>query len=195
MSKSLGPWTTSINSGATLSAFWKQRVTRLPELIHTSSRLSGRSAIVLALAAVLAFGWPTVRLSLEVVAADSPSTSKTNSSAVEKPPGHEHVFAVNLDDGVRVELLGICEHPSQGNAWWAADGQPIAAPYQSLLARAGTLRPVREIAVLWSVPENRAIATHWYVKKCAVWVGGTTKNVAGAGPRDLRRGIFHAGAR
>jgi len=34
-------------------------------------------------------------------------------------------FIATLPDGVTIELVGICEHPSQGKQWWRPDGTTI----------------------------------------------------------------------
>jgi len=42
----------------------------------------------------------------------------------------EKEFAATLPNGVTVELIGICEHPSQGKQWWRPDGaQSKETPY------------------------------------------------------------------
>ncbi|MDH4238027.1 MAG: DUF1573 domain-containing protein, partial [Phycisphaerae bacterium] len=48
----------------------------------------------------------------------SPLTDLVKISA-EKPDG---TFAATLPNGVTVELMGVCELPSEGKQWWAADG-------------------------------------------------------------------------
>jgi len=49
---------------------------------------------------------------------------------VEKTP--QTVFTATLSNGVTVELVGVCEHPSEGKQWWGLDGQPIEKPYERL---------------------------------------------------------------
>ncbi len=41
-------------------------------------------------------------------------------------------FSATLPNGVTVELVGICEHPSEGKQWWGLGGQAIAKPYERL---------------------------------------------------------------
>ncbi len=180
MSKSLGPWTTAIDSGATLSAFWRHRMTRLPELTRTSSRLSRRSAVLLALATVTTLGWPTAQLTLEVAAADPPPKSDEQPAAGDptKQPGQ--VFSVELNDGVRAEILGLCEHPSKGKTWWAADGRPIAAPYQDF--RSSVNSPgstLREIAMRIHIPPGADIEAHWGPVGNSAYAGGMPKDAQG----------------
>ena len=43
----------------------------------------------------------------------------------------DSAFTANLPNGVTVELIGICEHPSEGKQWWRPDGTLLAsAPYE-----------------------------------------------------------------
>jgi len=50
---------------------------------------------------------------------------------VEKTP--QTVFTAILPNGVTVELIGVCEHPSEGKKWWRPDGSLLAqAPYDQL---------------------------------------------------------------
>jgi len=44
----------------------------------------------------------------------------------------ENKFIAILPNGVTVELIGLCEHPSEAKRWWGLDGQPIAIPYERL---------------------------------------------------------------
>ncbi len=46
----------------------------------------------------------------------------------EQPP-----YRVTLANGVEVELVGVCEHPSQGKQWWRPDGSALPKkPYGSI---------------------------------------------------------------
>ena len=45
-------------------------------------------------------------------------------------------FTATLPDGVTVELVGVCEHPSEGKQWWRPDGTHMEnAPYKSMGSR------------------------------------------------------------
>ncbi|MEX2113256.1 MAG: hypothetical protein WD845_08730 [Pirellulales bacterium] len=191
MSTSLGPWTTAIDSGSTaaLSAFWKRRMTQLPELADTSTRLTRRSGLLLALVAMLALGWPTAHLSRQVAAADPqpPADEKPAVAAAEEAPQKPgQLLSIELEGGVTADLIGLCEHPSKDKTWWAADGSPIAAPYQqfhgSVDAAGHTLR---EIAVRWHVPKDSDIATRWGVAASSGWAGGTPQDAQGNRLRDI----------
>jgi beta-lactamase regulating signal transducer with metallopeptidase domain len=51
----------------------------------------------------------------------------------EQPPVETNrSVSATLPNGVTVELIGICEHPSEGKQWWGLDGQSIAKPYERL---------------------------------------------------------------
>lgn len=40
-------------------------------------------------------------------------------------------FSATLPNGVMVELVGVCEHPSEGKEWWQPDGSPLETrPYE-----------------------------------------------------------------
>ncbi len=41
-------------------------------------------------------------------------------------------FTTNLPNGVTVELVGICEHPSEGKQWWRPDGSVLSSPLHNL---------------------------------------------------------------
>ncbi|MHC4497509.1 MAG: HEAT repeat domain-containing protein [Planctomycetota bacterium] len=46
-------------------------------------------------------------------------------------------FKATLANGVTVELVGVCEHPSEGRQWWRPDGSPLKeAPYDDDFGRA-----------------------------------------------------------
>jgi prepilin-type processing-associated H-X9-DG protein len=45
-------------------------------------------------------------------------------------------FKATLPNGVTVELVGVCEHPSEGKQWWAPDGTFLEkAPYKTMGSR------------------------------------------------------------
>ncbi|MHC4500088.1 MAG: M56 family metallopeptidase, partial [Planctomycetota bacterium] len=59
----------------------------------------------------------TNEVEFDVVDADSGGTSK---------------FVATLPNGVTVELVGVCEHPSGGKQWWRPDGSILRAkPYEN----------------------------------------------------------------
>jgi len=67
---------------------------------------------------------------------------------------NESGAAVTLPDGVVVELVGVCEHPSEGRRWWRPDGRNLAEdarPYRKLnmlaLARNQQENKLLELAV------------------------------------------------
>ena len=42
-------------------------------------------------------------------------------------------YTATLPNGVTVELVGICEHPSEGKQWWRPDGDPLdKSPYPKM---------------------------------------------------------------
>ncbi len=183
MSASMGSWTTAIDSGSktALSTFWKRRIGQLPELALTSPHVSRRTSLLLAVAGVLALGWPTAQLP-RVAAADpqlkETPQPKATPAAQEQRPGKPLV--IDLGDGASAELLGMSEHPSKDKAWWSADGSPIAAPYQQFGGRVNAAGyTLREIAVRWHLPKESDITHRWNIPGCAGWAGGTPRGALG----------------
>ena len=43
-------------------------------------------------------------------------------------PAEQSEFKATLPNGVTVEVLGICEYPSEGKQWWRPDGTPFTLP-------------------------------------------------------------------
>ena len=74
---------------------------------------------------------------------------------------HDPNFSATLPNGVTVELIGVCEHPSQGKQWWRPDGAPLdVAPYHDIGAKVyhGLLR---EFAVRLSNLPDEQISYRW----------------------------------
>jgi hypothetical protein len=63
-------------------------------------------------------------------AAEAPESSEAEDS--NKP-----AFSTTLANGVTVDLVGLCEHPSEGKRWWRADGSLLEeSPYDDDFGRA-----------------------------------------------------------
>ncbi|HEY7088587.1 MAG TPA: sigma-70 family RNA polymerase sigma factor [Tepidisphaeraceae bacterium] len=72
----------------------------------------------------------------------------------DEPPNEQAdplAYTAHLKNGVWIELLGVCEHPSKDHPWWRADGSPMPhAPYDHLAGQlniAGANIVVREVAL------------------------------------------------
>src|SRR5216684_3195603 len=63
MSKSFGPWSTAINTGAKqeLNTFWKRRLAMLPTLSQSGTRATRRAVVVLGILAIGALALPTLK--------------------------------------------------------------------------------------------------------------------------------------
>ncbi len=74
-------------------------------------------------------------------------------------------YSVELANGVRVRLLGVCGHPSEGKQWWSPDGTPLeTAPYHTTGGRmqdeegyvpyeyAAQIQGARDLGIRWRVP-------------------------------------------
>jgi beta-lactamase regulating signal transducer with metallopeptidase domain len=95
---------------------------------------------------------------------------------------------VKLDNGVTLELLGVCKHPSEGRQWWRPDGSPLEpAPYKANRATEMPQAGLRwyEFAVRLAAPDDAHVR----------WVIAGGKHGSDSGPpightgeyrRDLR---------
>lgn len=72
---------------------------------------------------------------------------------------------VEFAGGLKIQLLGVCEHPSEGKSWWQPDGSPLEkTPYRAIGSRLTHVEGFREFEyaarvwggqdpdVQWSVP-------------------------------------------
>jgi hypothetical protein len=71
MSKSFGPWSTAINTGAPqqLDTFWKRRLAMLPSLDQTKSGATRRTVLLVAALAVAALALPTMKRAIQAQSA------------------------------------------------------------------------------------------------------------------------------
>jgi hypothetical protein len=63
-----------------------------------------------------------------------PMANRTKDFAAEGTENIEsNEFKKTLDNGVTIELVGICEHPSEGKQWWGPDGSLLEkSPYPKM---------------------------------------------------------------
>jgi hypothetical protein len=68
-------------------------------------------------------------------------------------------FTATLPNGVKVELVGVCEHPSEGKHWWRPDGSKLSQrPFEKLYQRSYAKRELYELALKVGSPENRKLS-------------------------------------
>jgi beta-lactamase regulating signal transducer with metallopeptidase domain/peroxiredoxin len=68
-------------------------------------------------------------------------------------------FKKTLPDGVTVELVGICEHPSEGKQWWRPDGSKLGRrPFEKLYQRSYAKHEFYELALKIEDPQNRKLS-------------------------------------
>ena len=76
-------------------------------------------------------------------------------------------FTATFSNGVKVQLIGLCDNPSRGKAWWAPDGTPLdEPPYVRVPAvlQAGPGQLAREICWRWiDAPEDPNFETKWQI--------------------------------
>jgi hypothetical protein len=90
-----------------------------------------------------------------------------------------------LPEGVVVEIVGVSEHPSKGKPWWAANGAPIAAPYDHVKTRVGGYKEItREIAYRIVEPKNASIT--WEFEPSGSSGEGRPFDAEGKIVKDLR---------
>ncbi|GEM_PF-2560461 len=106
---------------------------------------------------------PLVRNSKLLRAPGTPTEEQDNRpSEPVSPPSAP--FAVRVNENVEIELLGICDHPSEGGLWWRPDGSPMeTAPYRTTGSRLDREEGYEdyEFALRVSGPSDTAIA--WIV--------------------------------
>jgi|GEM_PF-2623491 len=75
----------------------------------------------------------------------------------------ETEFKARLSNGVTVELIGVCEHPSEGKQWWQPDGTMLATrPYEKTEHTANLQnRLVREFATQFTYQGQEPIGVEW----------------------------------
>lgn len=66
-------------------------------------------------------------------------------------------FTATLPNGVKVELLGVCRHPSEGKQWWRPDGSKLSQrPFEKRYQQSQK-RGFYELALKIENPENRKL--------------------------------------
>ena len=65
--------------------------------------------------------WDGTRFKIRIVRADEEACS----IRFRPLQGDRERFKAILPDNMTVELVGICEYPSEGRQWWGPDGQPL----------------------------------------------------------------------
>ena len=68
-------------------------------------------------------------------------------------------FKATLPNGVTVELIGICEHPSEGKQWWRPDGSKLdQRPFEKLYEQLYPRRDeIYELAIKVNNPQRRKL--------------------------------------
>lgn len=154
-----GPWTTSLDSGSRmqLSAFWKQRMSRLTDLSRgvKMSRLTIAGALALAVVISLS---PLVEL----------VPAMTTNGATEGG------YIAKFSNGVTVELIGLGENPSAEANWWSPDGVPLdERPYHDVRAHMGSADSLaREVCWRWRGIDGRDVKTNWGIVPAYNGAGG-----------------------
>ncbi len=75
-------------------------------------------------------------------------------------------FNTKLPNGVTVELIGICEHPSEGKQWWRPDGailEPDHAPsdHSRMTVKPDETEQARELALRFAGQDVEQMSFRW----------------------------------
>ena len=160
----LGPWATAFDAAprAQLSRLWRQRVSLLPISAARCGHVRQPGRFALAIFAITVIALPSIERKpapAAPAATDSPAGQPAGGDKNARVPGQP--IRVELPGGAIAEVVAIGPHPSQGQPWWAADGRPVAAPYNSFKSSVdpGEGFFVREIAVRWiEQPQGLALS-------------------------------------
>lgn len=197
MNGSFASWTTGIDAGSStqLSAFWKKRLAKLPELHAADQAVSRFRVALLLLAGVTALALPAVERTRAIAGgADvdgAAAEDKQETPPVERrqaqpaPPGGPVV--VPLPGGVTATLIGVADHTAKEKKWWAPDGTPIAAPYASFDARdkPRANQIAREFAVDFQVPAGADVTRRFRTAPSDGRTGGTPRDADGNPIRSI----------
>jgi hypothetical protein len=111
MTSPSGPWTTAMHAGAaaTLSTFWKRRMTMLPRVTRCEAALTGRTAVILLVCGIAACALPT--LHVHPALAEPPGAAVKGSDL----PGRIFVWVqIVKDKKVGIEQLVVAIDPNNG---------------------------------------------------------------------------------
>ncbi|NQV33795.1 MAG: hypothetical protein HQ515_13965, partial [Phycisphaeraceae bacterium] len=100
----------------------------------------------------------------------------------------QYPFIAQLPQG-SIELLGICEHPSEGKDWWAPDGSPAQeGPFHTRGShtRVHADQQAREFVIRVRDLPTDASFTSWKIESSIGLVGGTLVSDDGHDSRELR---------
>ncbi|NQT01224.1 MAG: M48 family metalloprotease, partial [Planctomycetes bacterium] len=81
-------------------------------------------------------------------------------------------FKKTLPNGVTVELIGVCEHPSEGKQWWRPDGgmlssDQVPSEYSRMTVEPDETEQARELALRFSGPGVEHMSFRWKIVKAS----------------------------
>ncbi len=83
--------------------------------------------------------------------------AKTVGKMAEDRKATEASFTAKLDNGVTVELVGICEYPTEGKKWWRTDGSEVAETFN--VKETGTISAKgKQYAILYKIAGPNGMA-------------------------------------
>jgi hypothetical protein len=86
------------------------------------------------------------------------------------PRRFENDFKATLPNGVTVELIGVCEHPSKNKKWWRPDGKILSADqtpseYSRMTVKPDENEQARELSMHFSGPGVESMSFRWKIDK------------------------------
>jgi hypothetical protein len=160
-----------------LSAFWRRRLDRLKTLGVKRRPMSWFGAITFCAAAGMMVVAPRVRFDVTARAQEAVAGSRDGAAGAAKLQA-AGPFTATFSNGAKVEVIGISEHPSGGNTWWAADGTRLdTAPYARVPTFSHGSKDLisREICFRWSnLPEDPDFQKSWAFLPDSSQIGGGT---------------------
>ena len=98
-------------------------------------------------------------------------------------------FKRTLPNGVTVELVGICEHPSEGKQWWRPDGSKLLnRPYDKVDGHVypNANEQAREFAVRVTSPNSKDWGYSWEIEPSGSSTSGSMPMKNGKKQKNLR---------
>jgi len=146
----------NLNSGSRVqgSIFYTGRLKSGDALVYTAKMPEKDSSRPWHIVVYQAVEIPESKASSVLTIRDAREWIKQQKEMTSLPP-----FTAKLANGVTVELVGVCEHPSEGKQWWRPDGSKLSQrPFEKLYQRSYSKRELYELALKIDNAENRKLS-------------------------------------
>ncbi|MHC4097501.1 MAG: M56 family metallopeptidase, partial [Planctomycetota bacterium] len=102
-----------------------------------------------------------------IIVGDEEETSREPAGQEKKEQKELSKFKTTLANGVTIELVGVCGHPSEGKQWWGPDGSALEddpSDHLRLRLDPGEDEQAREFAVHFGSPESENMKVRFDVR-------------------------------